>query len=348
LGAWKVLSVVVILASIGSLTVGCFSKSNEVNKVGVTLSASVNVKAGETTGTAAPDVKVSSHPNEQSASTDTGTPLVDQSTKTEAVGTIETLIPNGWHIIKINSEDLALRRGDLNKDGIPDAAVVIEENEGQSGDDPQRALLLAFGAGDNTYKLSTMSNRAVKTEHEGGPFGDPFYALAIDRGSVVLTFYGGSSSRWSYKYRFRYQNDDWYLIGATTDARDAFTAEMKEADYNLITGDYSIKLWKDGNSDPKVYNGNIGAETLIQLGEFDVNGDSSQYLTPNRVISTEAITDAFERRGMPVKSIKDGVVIVEPNKEYDVDSEYGVVYEVKNNINYPPGDPVFNVLDPIK
>lgn len=340
MGTWKVFFVVVILAAISSLTVGCLGKSSEGNKEGVI--------ADETRGTAAPDVKVSSHPNKQSASSDTGTPVVDQSTKTEAAGTIESLIPNGWHVLKKDSEDLFLCMGDLNKDGVPDAAVVIEENEGKSGDDPQRALLLAFGAGDNKYILSTISNKAVKTENEGGPFGDPFYALEIDRGSVVLTFYGGSSSRWSYKYRFRYQKNDWYLIGATTEAIDAFTTEMEEADYNLITGDYSIKLWKDGNSDPKVYNGNIGAETLIKLGQFDVEGDSSQYLTPNRVISTEAITDAFESRGMPVKSIKDGVVIVEPNKEYDVDLEYGVVYEVKNSIENPLGDPVFNVLDPVK
>ncbi|MCT4509026.1 MAG: hypothetical protein N4A48_09760 [Tepidibacter sp.] len=152
---------------------------------------------------------------------------------------VESLIPTGWNILKS-------AEGDLNKDGIIDKAVAIEKTNKTELDSP-RNLLIFFGNKDGSYTLSIKAEKAILVVSEGGPFGDPFKDMVIDRGSVLLKFFGGSS-RWYKRYRFRYQDNGWYLIGATEGGFEELNGEMvpDEIDYNLITGDYIITTPKDG------------------------------------------------------------------------------------------------------
>jgi hypothetical protein len=76
-------------------------------------------------------------------------------------------------------------------------------------------MVIALGNKDNTYTISIRADKAVLKLDEGGALGDPFESIAIDRGSVLLGFYGGSNWRWYYSYRFRLQDNDWFLIAAT-------------------------------------------------------------------------------------------------------------------------------------
>ncbi|QZY53937.1 hypothetical protein [Crassaminicella profunda] len=189
---------------------------------------------------------------------------------------ITSFIPKGWHILEKSDGQLASAEGDLNKDGIIDKVVVIEETN-QMEYAPSRNLLIAFGNEDGTYTLSIKAEKAILLRNEGGPFGDPFDEIIIDRGSIMLKFFGGSSERWYLKYRFRYQNNGWYLIGATeggfVDVNDDMLNE--EEDYNLLTGDYIIRKLEDGRI--ITIKGNRGKKQLLNLKDFIVDSYEKQF-----------------------------------------------------------------------
>jgi len=182
---------------------------------------------------------------------------------------LAALIPPGWHVL-IAEDEPVKAQGDLNKDGIMDIAAVIE---GTSSEDtaPPRSLLIAFGDKERGYRLSIIADKVLLKAEEGGVWGDPFESLEINRGSVVVSHYGGSNWRWYQKYRFRYQNDDWYLIGATTGSYFNGTPmeSVEEDDYNLLTGDYIEKRTNDqGRTVTK--KGNRGVKPLVTLREFNI------------------------------------------------------------------------------
>jgi hypothetical protein len=113
-------------------------------------------------------------------------------------------------------------------------------------------------------------------------WGDPLDGVSIDRGSLVISFYGGSNDWWYAKYRFRFQDNDWYLIGATLGSYYTGTVTPEngnEEDYNLLTGDYSIrKVDENDLSNSKTTKGSRGKTPLLKLKDFDASGDKDQFL----------------------------------------------------------------------
>lgn len=206
---------------------------------------------------------------------------VDDSSVASTVNTskpnnFESLIPSGWGVL--HKEEPIIAKGDLNKDGIPDVAAVIEQVKSETDKAPQRALLIAFGTKDHSYTLSIISDKVILKADEGGIWGDPFESLSIDRGSVVISDYGGSNWRWYHKYRFRFQENDWYLIGATKGeyfTGSATEEQVSEQDYNLLTGDYIIKKT---NEKGKIITtrGNKGKVELIKLRDFNMESINFQ------------------------------------------------------------------------
>lgn len=186
---------------------------------------------------------------------------------------ISTLIPIGWHVLQKSNGELTIVEGDLNKDEIPDVVLVIENDK----DVDARSLLIVFGKPDKTFSISIMADNAIMEVWEGGGFGDPFQEIKVDRGSILLKFFGGSSERWHKYYRFRYQNNGWYLIGYTEGSYVSIgdTMEVVEKDFNLLTGDYIIEKVEDSRI--KTIKGNRGKKQLMSLQNFVGGTDESQF-----------------------------------------------------------------------
>lgn len=164
----------------------------------------------------------------------------------------------------------AIAKGDLNKDGISDLAAVIEKDAIKEEASP-RSLLIAFGSKNNTYTLSIIAKNVVLQSDEGGIWGDPFDSLTIDRGSVLVSDYGGSNWRWYNKYRFRYQDKDWFLIGYTSGSY--FTGatiieQSDEDDINYLTGQF-IERRTDEQGHTTTKKGTQRKKPLIRLKEFN-------------------------------------------------------------------------------
>lgn len=186
---------------------------------------------------------------------------------------LEAFVPKGWHVHE-------KAEGDLNKDNLPDFAAVIEADKPvkslkeTDNDQQPRILLVAFKQADGSYKLSIQSNESIMLSNEGGVFGDPWEGLSVERGTLLVQFYGGSSSRWGYDYRWRFQNNDWFLIGATYTASSTHDNSFEKYDFNLVTGATEIikgEALEDDNgkkAKDKVSKLNIGKKPLQKLKTF--------------------------------------------------------------------------------
>jgi hypothetical protein len=177
---------------------------------------------------------------------------------------LESFIPDGWKVLK-------KAEGDLNKDNLPDIAVVIqvEKKAGDSSSEMPRILFILFKEKNGTYKLNIQNGKAIFGEEDGGVFGDPFSEIKIDRGSILIQFYGGSSDRWGYSFRFRYQNNGWFLIGATLSSGNINTGEEIIKDFNLLTGKMETAETKaDGKKSKKMTD--RGTKLLLNLKDFDI------------------------------------------------------------------------------
>lgn len=145
---------------------------------------------------------------------------------------IEAFVPVGWRLIKQAS-------GDLNEDGLDDIAGIIEHGEPYNRrameEAPQRILFIALREGAG-YHLSIQKENFILEADKGGVWGDPLHSISVNHGSLLVKFYGGSNYRWTYDYRFRYEDDGWYLIGYTAKHWYTGNGSGKQEDYNLLTG----------------------------------------------------------------------------------------------------------------
>ena len=121
---------------------------------------------------------------------------------------VKRFIPNGYEVLNFT-------KGNLNRDGIDDAILILKtttENNNMENS-PKRPLYILTGNGDGTYRLRAKNSNTILGIRDGGILGDPFSAVAIKNGYFSIEYYGGSSWRWVKVVTFRYDNDrdNWFL-----------------------------------------------------------------------------------------------------------------------------------------
>ncbi len=137
-------------------------------------------------------------------------------------------IPSDWEV-------LDEQYGDLNKDSISDAAIIIQEKGEGTGEYGKRRTIMVFFKGkDGGYKLVSRGETSIMGDQAGGMMGDPYQSMKIIKNVIVLDFWGGSRDKWGLTHRYRFQNGDFYLIGATNQGGDGIT--NYNYDYNVSTG----------------------------------------------------------------------------------------------------------------
>ena len=124
------------------------------------------------------------------------------------------------------------KQGDLDKDGIPEK-VVVYNTDTLTELGLIRLLCIYKKDANNNWKVWKKSNTAILKSKEGGTMGDPFQEIEIKNGILAIKHYGGSSWHWSYTHKYRYQNNDFYLIGVST--TNSFREDNTVFDYNLST-----------------------------------------------------------------------------------------------------------------
>lgn len=137
--------------------------------------------------------------------------------------------------------------GDLDKDGIPEKAVVY--NTSRHSDSGYVRVLHIYKQKHGNWELWQKSESAILKSEEGGMMGDPFESLEIQNGILKIYHSGGSSWKWSEQHKYRFQNGDVYLIGVTS-TNGKPCEYWASFDYNLLVGKaVYIKEFENCNED---------------------------------------------------------------------------------------------------
>lgn len=157
---------------------------------------------------------------------------------------IQDFVPKGWTLIANIADD-------LNKDNLIDAAVVIQSGKQGSIDDYTcrhtyypMMLFILLKQSDGSYKLSTASQKTFNRSD-----CMQFQELGKRNGTLKVTMadmsINGTSSE--HQYFFRFQKNEWYLIGYTNEMAKNAGMDMGiwGTDMNLVTGvseQYRLKI----------------------------------------------------------------------------------------------------------
>ncbi|WP_424652182.1 hypothetical protein [Capnocytophaga gingivalis] len=179
---------------------------------------------------------------------------------------MEDFVPKHWSaIMKVD--------GDLNKDGLADTALIVEQENPENiivteyndtlNTNP-RVLLVLFKQENGTYKLAAKNDRGFiepsKTEEDPSlldPLGEG--DINIKNNTLRLKFqYFYSAGSWSItnvEYVFRFQNSHFELIGVETNSFDRSTGEETIESFNLSTNKLEIttggNMFGENEDNPK-------------------------------------------------------------------------------------------------
>lgn len=141
--------------------------------------------------------------------------------------------------------------GNLDDNEADEAVAVYQMPNIDHGDAEQ--VLAIFKKENTKWKLRHQTSAPLLSSQSGGMMGNPFNGISISKKSIVINHFGGSRGKWQYTHRFRFQNGDWYLIGAS--ARFGASCDYSvHFDYNISTGDATYKKTTENceNGDVKV------------------------------------------------------------------------------------------------
>jgi hypothetical protein len=130
-------------------------------------------------------------------------------------------------------------RGDLDKDQKEELVIVFDT--GKPTDMGTQREVCIYKMKDGEWRLWHKANGIVLPSEHGGTKGDPFQGIEIKRRSIVINHYGGSRQLWAYNHIYRFQENNWYLIGASI-SYFANCEYFQNFDYNLSTGKINIEI----------------------------------------------------------------------------------------------------------
>lgn len=210
---------------------------------------------------------------------------------------IESFVPKNWKI-------MTQEKGDMNKDGVDDQVIVIEDtnpiniktNDGLGSNmlnlNP-RTLLLLFKV-KNGFQLVAQNNKGFipsQNDEESTCLADPLLqdgGIDIERGILKISLnYWYSCGSWSVNnalYSFRYQNKNFELIGFDYHDFHRSSGEETAMSINYSTGKKATttggNMFNDDQNKPKTtwqtfkkvksYNlTDCNEQTYFDITEFD-------------------------------------------------------------------------------
>lgn len=142
--------------------------------------------------------------------------------------TCEAIVPKRWYI-----KDSV--RGDLNGDKKADLVVIIEcvdtvlERSDNIYKTNPRILFILFKT-ESGYSKMAQNNTFILRKGEGGMVDDPATTLGIKKGVLSIMF---EFVRDHTEYKFRYQENNFALIGANTGGSDGVST-IESWDINFL------------------------------------------------------------------------------------------------------------------
>ncbi|MBG9377993.1 hypothetical protein I5907_17270 [Panacibacter sp. DH6] len=126
--------------------------------------------------------------------------------------------------------------GDLDKDSKRELAVIYNMDDSDSAEsEGVSRVLIVYQNNNNTWQPWQKSFQAILGSRDGGMMGDPYEEMMIEKGILMISQGGGSSWKWNYTDKYRYQNGAFYLIGYSSNAGKPCEYWLN-VDFNVVTG----------------------------------------------------------------------------------------------------------------
>lgn len=154
--------------------------------------------------------------------------------------------------------------GDLDKDSIKELVVAYNTDSENELEGVERELII-YKPENNKWIVWKTTRQALYASRDGGMMGDPFGEIRIENGILIINQNGGSSWKWSITDKYRFQNDDFYLIGYTSNYGKP-CEYWEEVDFNLSTGKMTVKKEFETCHDKKQEIYKTENETLYEKG----------------------------------------------------------------------------------
>ncbi|MCS3529652.1 hypothetical protein [Chryseobacterium sp. JUb7] len=123
--------------------------------------------------------------------------------------------------------------GDLDGDKIPEKVIIYDiPSNDDSGDIREIQILKKV---NNKWTILEKSRNAVLGSKAGGMMGDPYQGTQIEKGILIIIQAGGSSWKWGYTDKYRFQNGHFELIGSSSESGKP-EEYWTTVDFNLSTG----------------------------------------------------------------------------------------------------------------
>jgi hypothetical protein len=154
-------------------------------------------------------------------------------------------------------------KGDLDGDK-EDELVVVYDTQKQDELGTQREIHV-FKKEADKWNLLHKTQGPVLASKAGGMMGDPFDNISIENGAIVINHFGGAREKWGYTHRYRFQKDNWFLIGATI-IYSIVCEESSSYDYNLSTGKVIVTQTREACDSE----GNPKGKPKVTASEFNI------------------------------------------------------------------------------
>lgn len=125
--------------------------------------------------------------------------------------------------------------GDLNKDNIKELVVAYNTKTATEEYENLPRELVIYKLQNGNWTVWKKSQQALLGSQDGGMMGDPYAGMEIKNNVLQVSHYGGSSWKWGYTDKYRYQKSDFYLIGYSSEG-GKMCEEWTDLDFNLSTG----------------------------------------------------------------------------------------------------------------
>lgn len=200
------------------------------------------------------------------------------------IANADAAVPGGWR------QEIAAR-GDLNKDGRPDLALVLRQadphllrtdEDGRTFNDNPRVLAVYFAQATGGYRLVAEDGRLIPTGAQRDY--DPLTGIArggvtIARGTLQVSLGRFASSVTSDTFTFRWQKKHFVLIGYDSDSVGRTTNTEVTNSFSYLTARRKRSVERVSDDDTHVTWSDLPRHRLEALGEIG-NGLDFDPLAP--------------------------------------------------------------------